>query len=165
MKVVDDRKPVTKELLKALVPYTEQNVKLAFKPGLFFKDLEKITKTNRNCLAATLSRAKRRGWVIEKNGVPCLSEKGRLRIKEVGPADLLNGWLLVVFDIPEQRRIDRYSFRQRLKELGFAMLQKSTWYSNEDHLDELKTAISELKIGRYVCVFLAAETYAPQLRK
>lgn len=36
-------------------------------------------------------------------------------------------WRLVIFDIPENRRVKREAFRGKLKELGFYPLQKSVW--------------------------------------
>jgi len=38
-------------------------------------------------------------------------------------------WRLVVFDIPEKNRLARDALRKKLKELGFAPLQRSTWIS------------------------------------
>ncbi len=164
MKIAEvKRKSVTAEILKALVPYSEQNLKLAFKPGLFFRDLEHLTQANRNTLAATMSRAKRVGWVIERNGVPILSKTGRAKIQEVSKADLLQGWLLLTYDIPETRRADRDRLASDLKRLNFKRLQKSTWYTNEDYVDALKELITNLKIGQHVCLFLAAHVYAPDI--
>jgi CRISPR-associated endonuclease Cas2 len=36
-------------------------------------------------------------------------------------------WRLIIFDIPEKKRIKRESFRGKLKEMGFRRLQKSIW--------------------------------------
>lgn len=36
-------------------------------------------------------------------------------------------WRLIIFDIPEEKRIRRDAFRGKLKELGFYLLQKSVW--------------------------------------
>lgn len=36
-------------------------------------------------------------------------------------------WRLIIFDIPEKKRIKRDAFRGKLKEFGFFLLQKSIW--------------------------------------
>ena len=36
-------------------------------------------------------------------------------------------WRVIIFDIPENRRIKRDLFRSKLKEMGFRQLQKSVW--------------------------------------
>jgi DNA-binding transcriptional regulator PaaX len=50
-------------------------------------------------------------------------------------------WRLVIFDIPEDFKVNRTSFVYKLKELGFLPLQKSVWvwpYECEDEIDFLK---------------------------
>ncbi len=48
---------------------------------------------------------------------------------------------IIVFDIPESQRIDRYWLRLALKNLKFTFLQKSVWVGKtiipEDFLDDL----------------------------
>ena len=36
-------------------------------------------------------------------------------------------WRIIIFDIPEKRRIKRDLFRSKLKEMGFVQFQKSVW--------------------------------------
>jgi len=151
-----DKTSIVKEVLRGLIPNTEQNVKLAFKPSLFFNDLEQLTQSKRQTIANTLSRAKRQGLVETKDGIPVLTAKGRAKLGELNQPQLLQGWLLVSFDIPEQRRHDRYELRSYLKRRKFRLIQKSLWASQYDYVDELKDVIAELKIGQYVLVFVAA---------
>jgi phenylacetic acid degradation operon negative regulatory protein len=46
-------------------------------------------------------------------------------------------WRIVVFDISEDKRAKRDSLRSKLKELGFGMLQKSTWISPHNFEDDI----------------------------
>ena len=41
-------------------------------------------------------------------------------------------WRVVIFDVPEQRRHDRYFLRQQLKAMDFHLLHKSVWVSPYD---------------------------------
>lgn len=152
------RKPqrsVTHEVLKALIPYTEQNLKLVFKPALFFRDLERITQANRQTLATTLSRAKKRGLVEMENETPVLTSAGLHRIEPVLLPPLLNEYLLVAFDIPESRRYARNQFRAYLRSKGFRQLQKSLWISRLDYSQQIYVTAWRLRISKEVRIFRA----------
>jgi DNA-binding transcriptional regulator PaaX len=161
-KVVKRKYTSTEMMLRSLVPFTEQNLKLAFKPGAFFRELERATNANRNTLAATMSRARRNGLVEDTNGIPTLTKKGRAHIKELQP-EQLTGWLMVTFDVPETRRAQRDQLRYYLKLNNYKTLQKSVWYTSDDRVDEIKEVISELKLGQHVCLFIAASVFAPDM--
>lgn len=127
---------------------------LAFKPGKFFDELERISRSNRHSLQSTLSRAQQKGYVERKNGVPVLTVKGRRRIQPY-LAKTLSGdvTLLVIFDIPEDHASLRQQFRIFLQNLGFDLIQRSVWSTRLDFRKELRAAIAELDIKPYVEVY------------
>lgn len=157
------KQSVTKEVLKALIPYTEQNIKLVFKPNLFFNDLERLTRSNRATLANTLTRSKRVGYVEMKNGIPTLTSLGRAKIGHIDKPELLSGWLIVSFDIPESRRRDRYELRTYLRRRGFKQVQQSLWVTKYDYAEDIKEVVAELHLGSHVMTFIAASVFAPSL--
>ena len=62
-------------------------------------------------------------------------------------------WRIVLFDIPERRRTARNALRDKLRELGFFLLQKSAFvlpYPCEDALDAI---VQHFRIQRYVTFF------------
>lgn len=61
-------------------------------------------------------------------------------------------WRIVLFDIPEQKRIVRNLFRRRLKEWGFKNLQQSVWVTQRNITDRLKILIHDLKVEDWVAV-------------
>lgn len=61
-------------------------------------------------------------------------------------------WRIVIFDIPEQKRIIRNLFRRNLKKWGFKHLQKSVWISKRNVFDKLEAYIKELGIEQWVIV-------------
>ena len=64
-------------------------------------------------------------------------------------------WRIVIFDIPEELHKNRNSFRAKIKNLGFYMLQRSVFvfpYPCEEELNEL---CSRLNISDYVDVIRA----------
>lgn len=61
-------------------------------------------------------------------------------------------WRIVIFDIPESKRLVRDLFRRNLKKWGFRHLQKSVWVSKRDVYDKLVSYIKDLKIDSWVIV-------------
>lgn len=61
-------------------------------------------------------------------------------------------WRIVIFDIPEQRRVIRNLFRRNLKKWGFKHLQKSVWISKRNIFDKLNSYIRDLGIEKWVIV-------------
>ncbi len=71
-------------------------------------------------------------------------------------------WFLVSFDIPEEKSRERRRFRSFLKGCGFEKMHKSLWISPYDFEKEIKEAIVDLKIGRYVYIFKAEKINIPK---
>jgi DNA-binding transcriptional regulator PaaX len=126
-------------MLQALIPYTEANIKLVFKPNAFFNDLEKITQTKRRTLRNVYYRAKKEGLIaLDDNNIPRLTEKGQRRVRRYNARHLgPNARLMVIFDIPEAEAWKRQYLRRLLKELNFRLVQKSVWVSEFDHRELL----------------------------
>lgn len=61
-------------------------------------------------------------------------------------------WRLVIFDIEEKSKVQRESLREKLKGLGFGMLQKSVWISPFPLENELNDYFHDRKIGGEVLV-------------
>ena len=66
-------------------------------------------------------------------------------------------WRLVIFDVPVNKSFNRRVFTDKLKEMGFVLLQKSVWccpYPCEDEIDFLKELY---EIGPYVRIVTAEQ--------
>ncbi|MBI3103781.1 CRISPR-associated endonuclease Cas2 [Candidatus Daviesbacteria bacterium] len=61
-------------------------------------------------------------------------------------------WRLVIFDIPEQRRIARDLLRSKLKQWGFINLQRSVWACKKNCTKQLKDFIKGVGIKEWVMV-------------
>lgn len=59
-------------------------------------------------------------------------------------------WYLVVFDIPERQERKRKILREKLKDLGFGMLQKSIWLSPYNYLGVVNKLVDYYHINDYV---------------
>jgi hypothetical protein len=149
-------------LLSSLVPYTDANLKLTYRPNVFFNELEKISKKetgrkiSKTSLKSTYYRAKNDQYFeLDKLGVPSLTAKGIDRIAPFKPKKLVGAKLLVTFDIPETQRQKRSQFRQTLRILKFKQVQQSVWISDYDGRDILGRDIEFLGLKDKVEIYEA----------
>lgn len=95
-----------------------------------------FSKYKRQTLANALQKLKKEKLIRIGADAIMLSQKGQEYIKKKG--DRLHFFnspfqknspknLLVLFDIPEDRKGEREWFRKQLKEFGYEMIQKSVW--------------------------------------
>lgn len=61
-------------------------------------------------------------------------------------------WRLVIWDIPEKRKLIREMLRSKLKQLGFIQFQKSVWGTKKNCTKELREFIKKVGIGGWVMV-------------
>ena len=74
-------------------------------------------------------------------------EQEKARLSNIKKKRWNGRWRVVIFDVPERRRVVRDRLRDIMKEVGFVRLQDSVWvfpYDCEDFITLLK---AELKIG------------------
>lgn len=142
-------------MLKALVPYTNANLLLAFKPNLFFDELERISGYSRATLRTSYYRAKRTK-LVSGDTVPRLTHQGMLRLQPFIAEYLPSGAkLMVIFDIPEIAKVKRARLRTLLKNLRFVQVQQSVWMTEYDHREVIRQAITELELDEQVQVYEA----------
>lgn len=135
------RSEITKDILKWLViggmiaiaatsPYFVQNVINAY---------QKSKKYPKRKVSDTFYRLRSRGMIeiqtINHQIYISLTPEGRKKagilqidkLKITRPKRWDRKWRLLMFDIPQTRKISREALRGKLKELGFFPLQKSVW--------------------------------------
>ncbi len=62
-------------------------------------------------------------------------------------------WRLVIYDIPERKKVDRDCLRKYLVGLGFGRVQDSCWVSPYDFSSEVYAFSLENKIKDYICIY------------
>lgn len=146
-------------VLEALIPYSEANLQLVFKPNTFFNELEKRQDGriySRSALRKAYYLARQSDMVtLDPNGQPHVSALARQKLRPYEPHLLANSRLMVIFDIPEQQKRLRQQLRLLLCELKFVKIQQSVWASDYDSRDILTTEITRLKIQQYVEIYEA----------
>lgn len=83
-------------------------------------------------------------------------EEGDERIFMGGrPARLEDGWVIVVFSIPERNRALRHQLRSRLAWLGMGRLDGGVWIAPWGVRDDVQKAVADLGLTRHVDLFQA----------
>lgn len=144
-------------VLKGLIPYSRENLLLAYKPNKFFNELERISDYRQSTLRNAYWRGKQRG-LIDEDGYknPKLTEEGLKKVKPFIVKKLgKKSKLMVIFDIPESDKLSRDKLRNLLKAWGFVQVQKSVWSSDLDFREALIEAIEKLSLSDYIEVYEA----------
>lgn len=153
MKRVGKKSSTTYYVIKALIPYTDENLKLIFMPAEFFKKLKEQSDFNERSLQNSFYKLMKEGSVQLEDGRPLLTEKGVELLELYEPELLKNASLMVVFDIPESERNKRYMLRSLLKQLRFVQIQKSVWLTKYECRKYLAAEIDDLDLSDYVQIY------------
>ena len=104
----------------------------------------------------------KRGHLRQRNGV-ILTPKGRERVLKIKLANTKKQkradgkWQMVIFDIPEKKRLLRDIFREILLTLGYQKLQHSVWVCPYDVFKETDGVIKRYSLESYAKLFLIEE--------
>jgi phenylacetic acid degradation operon negative regulatory protein len=122
---------------------------------------------------SSISRLKRRdtlrslrldgsaGYALSPSMLDVLREGDR-RIFDHRPARLADGWVQVVFTVPEAQREKRHEMRTLLARLGFGPVAPGVWTAPGTLADEVSGALERQGLGRYVDLFRGEHLgYAP----
>ena len=122
---------------------------------------------NKSSLSIAIKRLREKGYIKEEkinSGeiILKLTDEGRTQIlfSDVETDQWDGKWLVVIFDIPEQKRLIRDLFRRNLKKWGFKHFQKSVWISKKNITDKLFAYIKDLGVEKWVWVF-ESDKYGP----
>jgi phenylacetic acid degradation operon negative regulatory protein len=116
---------------------------------------------------SSISRLKRRGWLDARrvDGVAgyALTEvaqeilaDGDARIFGRRRAEASDGWLLVVFSVPESERDKRHQLRSLLTRLGFGTVAPGVWVAPGHLADEAAEVLDRRGLAGYVELFRGA---------
>ncbi len=152
---------ILNEFLKPQFKYKGISVNMFGLPS-FSKDFSKASFFNQ------LARFKRKGFVEKDDEFLRITKKGKEYIKRKQDSLSLFSFsfskdspknLLVMYDIPENKKAEREWFRFHLKKFGYIMIQKSVWIGPSplpvDFLDYLK----EIKLKSCIKTFKLTKAY------
>jgi phenylacetic acid degradation operon negative regulatory protein len=72
-------------------------------------------------------------------------------------------WLVIAFSVPEEQRVKRDIFRDRLVEMGFGLLSSSVWISPFDQEADVAALVEELSLGGMVAILHCDHIHVPGL--
>jgi len=151
-------KSATHYVLIGLIPFSEPNLKLAFKPSTFFNELERINNISPNASRNALRRLHTKGLVIyDEQNIPRLTDKGKKAVRPYVSKKLTGSHIMVVFDVPEYERWKRRQIRAVLREFSFVQIQKSVWMSPLDCAKYIKEVVSDLSLKASVKIYESRE--------
>jgi phenylacetic acid degradation operon negative regulatory protein len=158
-KTLSEHSPLT-YVLVGLIPYTKPNLLLTFKPKLFFREIERISKYKQSTLRSAYWRAHQQGLLKKHQDIVMITTKGRQKVAPFIAQKLHNsGQLMVIFDIPEDQKSKRQQFRQVLKQWQFTQIQKSVWSTDKDYKEELADLIQALDLDECIEVYECAKQF------
>ncbi|MFO0970815.1 MAG: hypothetical protein U0520_00480 [Candidatus Saccharimonadales bacterium] len=144
-------------VIEALIPFSDANLNLTFKPSQFFRELAEKTGKAESSLKNALVKAKKDNLLVLTGSRVHFENEAMIlieRFKKLEATPLRSGYVLVLFDIPQSHDYQRRLLVRELKALRFKQIQKSVWASDHDNRDVLLDIVSELKIGRFVAISL-----------
>ncbi|KBZ57136.1 hypothetical protein K875_05654 [Mycobacterium [tuberculosis] TKK-01-0051] len=111
-----------------------------------------ISRLKRREVLVSERRADTAGYSLAKPTLEVLAE-GDTRIFERNRATLDDGWVLVVFSVPESQREKRHSLRSCLTHLGFGTAAPGAWVAPGSLAEETRHALERRGLSQYVDIF------------
>ena len=111
-----------------------------------------ISRLKRRGVLRPERHGKAAGYSLEAATLEVLAE-GDSRIFERVRAVAEDGWLLVVFSVPESEREKRHELRATLTRLGFGTAAPGVWIAPGNLADETRRTLERRKLTSYVDIF------------
>lgn len=155
---------IVKEILKELWN-TELNYK-GMRVNIF--GIPRFKKYSSRSIRTTIDRLKRKGIVEKELSNIVLSKYGKEYVRR--KIDSLKQFdkpeniskernLLVMFDVPIEKKAEREWFRWHLKKFGYIMVQHSVWVGPSPLPKEFKEYLEEIKLNKCIKTFKLAKSY------
>jgi len=144
------------------------NIPIALKPLLRALTRRcRLKKSKHFIRSVTYLKGKRLVSIAEKEGqqILTLSEDGKKRLLQFDLDNIIikkprkwdGYWRLILFDIPEKKKIAREALRGKLKQLGFYQLQKSCFIHPFDCKSEIDFISEIYEVSPYINFILVKE--------
>ncbi|UYM06504.1 PaaX family transcriptional regulator [Solicola gregarius] len=111
-----------------------------------------VSRLKKRSMLQSVRRDGRAGYALSEQTVELLRE-GDVRIFERPRATADDGWLVVVFSVPESERAKRHSLRTLLGRLGFGSVAPGVWIAPGPLYDEALHALERMDLSAYTEFF------------
>lgn len=112
---------------------------------------------NSATIKRAIYKAREKGFI--KEGFT-LTKEGKKRLENIlpkyfGKRKWDGNWYLVIYDIPERKKMLRNILRENLKRLGFGQLQASVWVSPFNFFGEVEGVVKDYGLSPYVILAIS----------
>ena len=122
---------------------------------------------NPRSIQNSMYKLKNKGYISKNHGNLCLTSRGKIYIdlikhlKEFRSENLKTAQknLLVLYDIPEEKKKEREWFRRHLKNFHFIMIQRSVWVGPSPLPKEFMEYIESIGLKKFLRIFKLAKGY------
>ncbi|HJT90537.1 MAG TPA: PaaX family transcriptional regulator C-terminal domain-containing protein [Mycobacterium sp.] len=111
-----------------------------------------ISRLKRRGVLISERHAETAGYSLAASTLEVLAE-GDVRIFERRRAVIDDGWVVVVFSVPESEREKRHSLRSCLTRLGFGTAAPGVWVAPGNLAEETRHALERRGLSEYVDIF------------
>jgi phenylacetic acid degradation operon negative regulatory protein len=111
-----------------------------------------VSRLKRRDTLRSVSMAGAAGYALSPAAVEVLRE-GDARIFQTQRAVVADGWVVVVFSVPESERERRHELRTRLSRLGFGAAAPGVWVAPARLAQETAKVLARSDLDRYVEMF------------
>ena len=130
--------------------------------------IPRFSKYNKKSLQITINRLKKKGLIEKELSGIILSKYGKEYVKR--KFDSLKQFekpanqpkerkLLVMFDVPTEKKGEREWLRWHLKKFGYIMIQQSVWVGPAPLPKEFSDYLKEIKLDRCIKTFKLEKPY------
>ncbi len=130
--------------------------------------IPRFNKYPKGTIYKSISRLKEKGVIEKELGGIVLSKYGKEYVKrkfdslkQFNKPEIINDKrdLLIMFDIPTEKKAHREWLRWNLKKFNFIMVQKSTWVGPSPLPKEFTQYLKEIKIDKCIKTFKLEKPY------
>ncbi|WP_228000140.1 PaaX family transcriptional regulator [Nocardia australiensis] len=111
-----------------------------------------VSRLKRRNILHSVRRGGAAGYELSLSAMAALSE-GDARIFHRRRAELDDGWLMLVFSVPESERDKRHALRSSLTRLGFGTVSPGTWIAPGNMTNEVRIVLERKGFTNYVELF------------
>ncbi|MEU5764103.1 PaaX family transcriptional regulator C-terminal domain-containing protein [Nocardia sp. NPDC047648] len=122
-----------------------------------------VSRLKRRDVLTSVRRGGVAGYSLSEDTLALLAE-GDTRIFHRQRAELSDGWLLLVFSVPESEREKRHELRTSLLRSGFGAVAPGAWIAPGHLTDEVKHMLHRKQLTDYVELFEGHHVGFEQLR-
>ncbi|MFJ3704035.1 MULTISPECIES: PaaX family transcriptional regulator C-terminal domain-containing protein [Streptomyces] len=122
-----------------------------------------VSRMKRRGILESVRHGSKAGYSLADSALGTLAE-GDVRIFERARATVEDGWLLVVFSVPETEREKRHELRTCLTRLGFGTAAPGAWIAPGNLATETRRTLESRRLTGYVDIFGAEHLAFGDLR-